>query len=274
MRIYPILLCFFISSILFPSEIRTAPVKEHDTPYMEQEEKEFQFYPGGKMTIRSKVPGEIRIIGWDKGSVLVQLEKISRGISPEKAESIFEEHPLRVRYNQTSAKIEVEGIPEDPQVLEFNLSIYVPGYKTDLQATLDRGDISVEAVNGWIEASTDEGRLEVVSLSGYYSGSTRKGDIRVELSGPRWRGLEMGAITQLGMIDLVLPEDYSASLQVETLDGSVIVDYPPQIIDGELVPLNVGVRKKAQAIDESIGTGGAPIKLVSQAGDIRLSRKE
>ena len=58
------------------------------------------------------------------------------------------------------------------------------------------------------------------------------------------------------------------------MDGEVTVDYPPRIVDGEPVPLSVGVRKKAQALDSLIGTGGAPITLVSNAGNIRVSKKE
>ena len=84
----------------------------------------------------------------------------------------------------------------------------------------------------------------------------------------------MGAITETGSIDLILPEDYSASLKLETLDGTLAIDYPPQMVDGEPVPLKVGVRKKAQALDASIGSGGAPIKLISRAGDIQLSFKK
>lgn len=274
MRICMIVLGCFLSTALYSQDAAKVSEKDQDAAFRQLEEKEFPFYPGGKMTIASKVPGEVRIVGWDKGKVRVQLEKTYRGVSSEAAKPVFENHPLRVRYNQTSAKIDVEGSPEDSQNLACNLTIYVPGYKTDLQATLDRGDIRVEGVNGWIEASTYEGMLEAVSLAGYYSGSTRKGDIRVEMSGRRWNGLELGAVTRLGAIDLVLPEDYSATLKVETLDGNVVVDYPPQMVDGESVSLNVGVRKKAQAVDASIGSGGAPIKLISQAGDIRLSVKK
>jgi DUF4097 and DUF4098 domain-containing protein YvlB len=273
MRVGLILLSCFLSSALLSQETQIVPEKDPRATYREREEKEFRFYPGGRMTIASKVPGEVRILGWDKGTVRVEAEKVYTGSSSESAKPVFEKHPLRVRYNQTSAKIDVDGHPDDDQTIACNLTIYVPGYKTDLQATLDRGDISVKGVNGWIEASTNEGRLEAVSLAGYFSGRTQKGDIRVEMSGRRWNGLELGAVTRLGAIDLVLPEDYSASLQIETLDGNVLVDYPPQMVDGEPVDLNVGIRKKAQAIDASIGSGGAPIKLISQAGDVRLSAK-
>lgn len=274
MRICLVVLYCLLASAVYPLEALKAPASDQNAPCREQEEKEFRFYPGGKMTVASKLPGRVRIIGWEKGAVRVELEKIARGVSKDEAGSLFEKHPLRVRYDQTSAKIEVDGKPVEDESIEYNFAIYVPGYKTDLKVEIYRGAISVDAVNGWIEVSTGQGPLEASSLSGYYSGRTRDGDIRVEMSGTAWRGLELGAVTLAGSVDLVLPEKYSASLQLETLDGNVLVDYPPQTVDGETVPLKVGVRKKAQALDASIGSGGAPVKLISHAGDIRLTRKK
>ena len=273
MRICLILLCFLTLTTGFAQEVSEISSKVQEDAYKKLEVKEFRFYPGGKIAILSKVPGNIRIIGWEKSEVRVELEKIARGISVDRAKSLFEKYPLYVRYNQTSAKIGIEGSPSQLDDLEFNFEIYVPGYKTDLKATLDSGGISVGEVNGWVEVSTGQGRLEAMALSGYYSGSTQDGDILVEMSGRRWRGLELGAITQTGSIDLLLPDDYSASLQLETLDGNLTVDYPPQIVDGEPVPLNIGIKKKAQSLDASIGSGGAPVRLVSQTGDIHLSVK-
>ena len=267
------LFCLFASSNLSAQE----PLNKADAPdnsYVEREEKQFQFYPGGKMQIVSEVPGFIRIIGWKKGTVRVQSVKTVNGLSPEAARQEIEKHPLRVRWNQTSARIEVEGTPSETVSMEYSLTVYVPGDKTDISASIIRGDIYAEKVNGWVEITSGRGNLGASSMSGYFSGSTGQGNIRADMSGKRWRGLEFGAITREGSIDLQLPEEYSAALKLETLDGKVIVEYPPRIIDGEPVPLAVGIRKKAQALDALVGAGGSPVKLVSHAGDIRLSLKE
>jgi DUF4097 and DUF4098 domain-containing protein YvlB len=266
---------FFLFAQSLPSqELPNTAAKAPDDSYTEREEKQFQFYPGGKMQIASEVPGFIRIIGWKKGTVQVQALKTVSGLSPEAARQEIEKHPLRVQWNQTSARIKVEGTPAETVSMDCDLTIYVPGDKTDINASIIQGDIYVEKVNGWVELTSGRGNLGMFSMSGYFSGSTGKGNIRVDMSGKRWRGLEFGAITREGSIDLQLPEEYSAALKLETLDGKVLVDYPPRIVDGEPVPLAVGIRKKAQALDALVGTGGAPIKLVSHAGDIRLSLKE
>jgi DUF4097 and DUF4098 domain-containing protein YvlB len=274
MRACLLLLNLLIASSLFPQEAAITAMRDPEAPYVEREEKQFQFYPGGKIQILCEVPGNVRIIGWKKGIVRVEAEKLAFSLSPEKAEAAMTQLPIHVRYNQTSAKIQVEGTPADGAVIEYNLTVFVPGDKTDINTTISQGDVFVGSVNGWIEVTTGQGNLEISALSGYFSGSTDKGDIRVEMSGRRWRGLECGAMTRMGSIDLQLPGDYSAGLKLETLNGNVTVDYPPRIVDGEPVPLSVGIRKKAQALDASVGDGGSPVKLISRLGDIRLSLKE
>lgn len=266
------LICLFTSNLL-SQELPNALAPEAVDSYIELEEKQFRFYPGGKMEIVSIAPGSIRVIGWKKAMVQVEVEKIVYGLSPELAKQEMEKYPIRVRYNQTSSTIQVNGNPEEAGSIEYNLTLYIPGDRTDLKATIIRGDIYVEKVNGWVEITTPQGNLGVSSMSGYFSGTTDFGDIRVDMSGRRWRGLEFGAITRMGSIDLMLPENFSAVLKLETKDGEVTVDYPPQIIDGEPVPLAVGIREKAQALDSKVGDGGPPITLVSKAGDIRLSKK-
>ena len=266
------LYCLTVSS-LFAQETPSTETAAQDAPVVERGEKQFQFYPGGKVLIQSTVPANVRIIGWEKGSVLVEFEKIAYDLTPEKAKLVFEQLPVRIRYNQTSTKIQVEALPPEGVSLEYNLTVHVPAYRTDIKTELLRGDYSVEAVNGWIEVATKQGNLRMASLSGYFSGSTDKGDLWVEMSGKRWEGLEFAAITQQGAIDLLLPGGFAAALKLETRNGTVTIDYPPNTVDGEDVPLKVGIRDKAQALDSDVGGGGSPLKLVTRAGDIRFSLK-
>jgi DUF4097 and DUF4098 domain-containing protein YvlB len=75
-------------------------------------------------------------------------------------------------------------------------------------------------------------------------------------------------------VQLLLPGKYSAALQLETRDGKISVDYPPQVVDGETVPPEIVTSKNAQSLKATVGDGGAPIKLSTNSGDIALSRKE
>ena len=111
-------------------------------------------------------------------------------------------------------------------------------------------------------------------MSGYFSGSTQRGDIYVEMSDIRWRGYEFAAMTQQGSIELKLPVDYSAGLQLTTQDGKITVDYPPREVEGEIIPPEIVVKKNAQSLTAAVGDGGAPIKLATASGNITLSKRE
>jgi DUF4097 and DUF4098 domain-containing protein YvlB len=276
MRIYTIAVaCLLISRIQSQDLLQKDPASAQE-PYVEHEEKQFNFYPGGKIEVAAGVPGNIKIVGWQKGSVELKAEKIAYYTPPGRAKDLIAQFPIHVRYNQTSARILISGPAArgtNASGVEINLTIYVPKDKTDLSARLVKGDFDIESVNGWIEVTLQEGSLNTKSLSGYFSGSTQRGDIRVEMSGNRWRGLEFDALTQSGLIDLLLPVDYSAALQLQTHNGKVVVDYPPQVVDGEPTPPQIVIKKNAQSLSAAVGDGGAPIKLVTYSGDVSLRKQ-
>jgi DUF4097 and DUF4098 domain-containing protein YvlB len=260
-------LLLFLQLLLLPGGLHG---QETPAPYVERVEKQFAFYPGGKLEIVAEVPGSIRIVGWQKAIVRMEAERIAYYLSPEKAKELLGKNPVRVRYTQSAVTIRNPGLAESGLAAEINYIVYVPGDKTDINVKMLQGDFAVSRVNGWIEAAVREGSLEAKSVSGYFSANTLKGDITVEMSGNRWQGLEFAAATQLGSIDLHLPIDYSAAIQLETRNGKITVDYPPQEVDGELQPPDIVIGKTAQSLKASLGRGGAPVKLATAAGDISL----
>ncbi len=273
MRFFPVILAVLMFPNLRAQEPAAVAPPAAQTPYVERQEKEFSFFPGGKVEIAAEAPGNLKIVGWSRGSVKMEAEKIVYYLSPEEAKAEIQKSPVRVRYGQTSSTIRTT--PSPSAKMEVNLTIYVPGYKTDINAKMSRGDFAIEGVNGWVELSVlTEGSVEAKSMSGYFSATTPHGDIEVAMTGPRWNGLEFAAVTQSGSASLVLPAKYSASLQLETRNGKISVDYPAQEVEGELVPPEIEIRKTSQVLKAAVGDGGAPIKLITFAGDIKLSKKE
>jgi DUF4097 and DUF4098 domain-containing protein YvlB len=273
MRLFLVLMFCLVIPDLQARQAPQTPASSPQAPYVEREQKEFSFYPGGKIEILAGVSGSLTIVGWQKGSIRLEAEKIVYYDTPENAKASLNQCPIRVRWNQTSATIQTAGSPMGSASMEFNLTLYVPRDKTDIKAMVSQGDFSIDSVNGWVEATVGEGSLEARSMSGYFSFNTQRGDIRVEMSGIRWKGLEFAALTQQGSVELQLPEKYSAALQLETRSGKVSVDYPPQVVDGEETPPEITIHKNAQSLKASVGDGGAPIKLVTYSGDVTLSRK-
>jgi DUF4097 and DUF4098 domain-containing protein YvlB len=242
-------------------------------PYVEREEKQFNFYPGGKLQVTAGMPGSLRIVGWQRASIRLEAEKIVHNLPPESAKALIGQYPIKVQWNQTSATIRSIGPPPNAATMEANITLYVPAEKTDITANVSKGDLAIDGLNGWVEATLGEGSLEAKSLSGYFSANTQHGDIYVELSGNRWKGLEFAASTQRGSVDLKIPAEYSADLKLETRKGKLTADYPPRLVDGESVPFQIRGRKNAQSLVAAVGEGGAPIKLFTADGDVRLSKK-
>lgn len=272
MRFYTVLFCCLLIPNLFPQDSSQPRSPSPQAPYVEREEKQFNFYPGGKIDISAGARGSVIIIGWQKAVVHVEAEKVAYYLSEEQAKTEIQRSPIRVRWTQTSATIVT---PASAASIEINLTVHVPSDKTDINAKINHGDFSIEGVNGWVEATImTEGSLEAKSLSGYFSGTTLRGDINVEMTGTRWRGLEFAALTHNGSAHLQIPEQYSAALQFETRNGKILVDYPPQVVDGEPTPPDIVIRKNAQSLKASVGDGGSPIKLATYSGDVSLSKKE
>jgi len=250
------------------------PGPESRPVYNDTYEREYRFYPGGKIGISMEVPGSLKIIGWERGLVRVEAEIKVRSLADEKARGLLEKSPVRVRYNDaaTTSTIQVAETPELKGLLEVNLTVRVPGARTDITTQVKKGDFTISAVNGWVEATLAEGNMDMTGINGYYSVKTLKGNISANLSGNRWNGQGFTAVTQDGSVDLILPEKYSATLQLDTRNGEITADYPSQEVEGELIPVEAVVKKKTQQLRVRVGDGGAPIRLGTQSGDVSLRK--
>jgi hypothetical protein len=251
--------------ITAPSEI---------APYVEKQQRQFPFYPGGKLQITTGIPGNVKIIGWEKSSVQLEVERIIYYLPEDQAKLISTKYPLHLTWTQTNAVVQTSGPIGSEAKMEMNLTLHVPQSKTDVNAKVLQGDFAIEKVNGWIEATLAEGNIEAVSMGGYFSATTQRGDLSVEMAGKRWVGHDFSAVTQNGSIRLALSADYSAALSLETRAGEITFDFPDQVLDGETVPLQVVSKKKtAKFLAASIGGGGAPLKLLTHLGNIELVAK-
>jgi hypothetical protein len=274
MRFFPILIFSLFVPALQAQEPTQVPAPSAKAPVVERQEREFKFYPGGKIGVTIGVPGSLKIIGWKKGSFRMEAEKIVYYLPAEEAAELLKKSPIRLRHTETSITIQAPVTVPPPANMEINITLYVPRDRTDCKIGIDRGDFYIEFVNGWVEATMKEGSVDAKSMAGYFSANTLRGDIHAEMTDNRWRGYEFAAMTQSGSIELKIPTDFSAALQLETRDGKITVDYPPQEVEGEIVPPEIIINKTAQSLKATVGDGGAPIKIATASGDVKLSKNE
>ncbi|MBP1600029.1 MAG: hypothetical protein H6Q06_180 [Acidobacteria bacterium] len=263
-----------------PASLFQEPAGEQEAPYIERTQKQFVFFPGGRVELTLGVAGNVRIVGWQRPAVVVEMEKIVYGMPQEKAKALLSEFPIRVKWTQSAATVLAPAaVPKNPSpklvtpAIEINITMYVPKQRTDLKLLIVKGDLAVEDLAGWTEATLREGSMEMRGISGYFSGLTDAGDIEADMLGKRWDGYGFTAVTQRGKVLVRLPEEYSAALQLETRDGALSVVYPEQLVDGESVPLTAVTNKNARSLSATVGSGGAPIKLVTMKGEARLESK-
>jgi hypothetical protein len=249
------------------------PAAPPPPPYVEQNEKQFSFYPGGKIEITATVPGNVKVIGWQRSSIRVEIEKIIFNLAVDKAQELSAAFPVQVRWTQISATVTAAGPPKAAATMEVNLTIYVPKTKTDVKVKMLQGDLGIGQINGWVEANLTEGSVEAKSLSGYFSAITKRGDVLAELAGKYWEGHSFTAVTHQGAVELHLPLHFSAALQMETRNGALKIDYPAQEIDGQDTPLTAVAHKGGHSLKATVGDGGPPLSLLTYAGDISLLAK-
>jgi len=248
-----------------PAGQKSTPVM---TPYIEKSEQQFAFYPGGKLEIGAAAPGSFTIIGWSKAEMRVEMEKVFYYLAPGQAQELAQRYPVHITRTQTSAKITTTGSRKPEATMEVNFRVYVPMEKTDLNVKMIKGDLSLATMNGAVEVTLEEGNVEILGMAGYISILTKQGDLKVELSGKRWIGYGVTAATRKGSVDLSIPLGYAAALQLQAKDGKISLDYPPQIIEGESIPLQVLAKNRSQTLSAPIGGGGTRIMIVTVVGNM------
>jgi DUF4097 and DUF4098 domain-containing protein YvlB len=245
-----------------------------ETPYIERGQRNFSFYPGGKIQINAGAPGSIKVIGWKRSSVLVEIERIIHGVDLEAAKVLSVKYPLQLRWTQTLGTITTVALPPGSVPMEMNLTLYVPKDKTDLKVQMSRGTFAVGSLNGWVEATLLNGSIMAKSVTGYFSATTKVGNIEAEMTGTRWEGYGFTAVTQMGDVELRLPQDYSAALQLETRNGNLKVDYTQTLPEGDPEPLVSAEKKNSRSLAGKLGTGGSQIRLMTMVGDIHFDKVE
>lgn len=220
-------------------------------------EKEFhQSYPltaGGTFELQN-VNGPVEIQGWDKNEVEIDAVKVAK----EKASDI------------DRVAIEVEAKPDDVAVttrypqnegveVAVMYTVHVPhGARVERLATVN-GTLKVAGVDSVAELRTVNGNIEVYEGGGGVHAHTTNGNVHLELL----RCLDekgMAAETTNGSVELAVPETMQANLEARSLNGSFYSE----------LPLSLESSLKPREMRGKFGKGGAPIRLNTVNGGIRI----
>ena len=117
-------------------------------------------------------------------------------------------------------------------------------------------------VRGRIEFDTKNGAVRLARIAGDVNGATFNGALHVELAGSSWEGRQLEVSTKNGAVSLAVPQNYSAHMRTETVNGGINSDFPV-IVTGSLRP---------RTLDVNLGSGGPLIHVSTTNGAVRLQR--
>jgi hypothetical protein len=208
--------------------------------------------------------GGITVTGWDREEIKLVAQKKAAAITDEEARELASQVQIVTEEKSRTIDIHAEG-PEKQEDTFWSVcfDLLVPR-RSNLDLRTAFGGISIEEVSGDMRFTTKFGGLALSKVSGTVVGQTHFGGVDLELDGDRWEGERLDVTTKFGGITARLPKDYSATLEVGTSFGSLDSDFPITV-QGRL-----GWAKRIKA---SLGSGGAPIRLVTEFGGISIKER-
>lgn len=220
------------------------------------EVREFTLRDDGSLSVDAKPNGGIEVTAWDRNEVRVLAKVVSRGRSEARAEDLASAVSI-----ETGGTIRADGPKtENNESWSVSYRISVPR-NTDLDLSSTNGGVGVEGVNGDIDLQTTNGGLSLRDLSGDVRARTTNGGVSVELSGSRWEGSGLEAVTTNGGVVLSIPEGYSAQLESGTRNGGFDIDFP--------ITVSGRVRR---SLSTELGSGGAPVSVRTTNGGVQIRR--
>lgn len=221
------------------------------------EVRESTLAPTGALEVGARPNGGIVVQGWDRDEVLVRARVRTEAPSEADARALAGEvavvaEPGRVRSQGPRTR--------DRRQWSVSYEVFVPR-RTDLDLASTNGGLRVAGVEGRMELSTTNGGIALEEVGGAVRGRTTNGGLDVRLAGSRWNGSGLDLETTNGGVTLTVPENYSARLETRTVNGGTEVDFPITV-QGRI----------GRRLEADLGSGGAPIRVETTNGGIRLRR--
>ncbi|MFO7695220.1 MAG: DUF4097 family beta strand repeat-containing protein [Vicinamibacterales bacterium] len=266
--------------------------------YSVREEKTFTV-SGAPQLALSTFDGSIEVRGWDRGEVVVEVEKVG----PDQA--TVERIQVTATRNGDAITIDVRkpspfertGMRRTPSA---NLVVSVP-LKSAIVARSGDGSISIRRVTGPLDLDTEDGSLRVVDVAGPLVARTGDGDvIGQKMDGQAEIHTGDGVVGLDGVFTALMIETRDGAVEVTarrgsrtdgewdvtTGDGDIRVELPEgfgaeadaRTADGRIRARNLGVEAgdtgrhdhDADAARFLIGGGGKMMRLRTNSGSITI----
>jgi hypothetical protein len=202
--------------------------------------------------------GSIRVHGWTGGDVRVKACIQAAARSDGEAQALASQ----VAITEGPGMIRASGpSSHDHSWWSVSYEVWVPN-ASNVKMEANNGSLVVDQVRGQIRFHTQNGSVRLNDVGGDVEGTTTNGSVTVELAGAGWNGTGMHVETTNGSVRLSLPENFSARLELSTVNGKVHTDFPVTV-SGE-------IQKNMSFV---LGSGGATIEARTVNGSVHIGRR-
>src|SRR5258705_4190757 len=213
----------------------------------------YPLQPGGSLELQN-VNGTVDVQGWDRNEIEVHAVKTAKH-----KESDLERVSIEVDARPDAISIATRYPQNEGVEVAVEYTIHVPhGAKLEHVGTVN-GTLRVAGVDEVDELRTVNGNIEVYGADSTVHARTTNGNVRLELY--RVRGVAGTlAETTNGSVVLAVPADSQADLEARCLNGNFLSE----------LPVEMQSTLKPREMRGKLGQGGAPIKLHTINGGIRV----
>jgi DUF4097 and DUF4098 domain-containing protein YvlB len=217
-------------------------------------DQKFPLQPGGTFELQN-VNGTVEVQGWDRDEVEVHAVKTAK-----EREADLERVTIEVDAKPGAVTVATHYPQNQGVEVAVEYTIHVP-HRAHLErlATVN-GTLRVTDVENIEELHTVNGNIEIFEGAGPVRAHTTNGNIRLEMTRiSDKQGMVAEAMN--GSLVLAIPSDSHANLETRCLNGNFYSELPVAM-ESTLTPREMHGR---------IGNGGAPIRLRTVNGGIRIA---
>jgi hypothetical protein len=226
------------------------------------EVREYTLPGSGSLTVDGGTNGGVSIIGADRSDIFIRACVQAHGKTEEEARAMAKNINI-----QTASVVHAEGSTGGDYSWGVSYRIYVP-HNTNLKLNTHNGGIKISGINASMEFEALNGGIKLSDIAGNVKGRTTNGGIKIDLGGNTWKGAGLDVQTTNGGIIVSMPDNYAAHVETGTVNGGFKSD-----IAGISAPAdreNKYGAPRAVRISTDINGGGAPIKVVTVNGGVKI----
>jgi DUF4097 and DUF4098 domain-containing protein YvlB len=211
---------------------------------------------GGRLSVDAGPNGGVVVRGGAVSSVEISARVQVNAETSGEARALAQQ----LRLVAANGSVRTEG-PASRSGTNWSVTYYITvPQRADLDISTTNGPVGVHDVTGTIRAETTNGPLKLERLAGDVYARTRNGPLTITLAGDRWNGAGLDAETVNGPVRLLVPDTYSAVLEIGTRSGPLSTDFA----------IPVRMLGRSNYLQTTLGSGGAPIRVVTKNGPFTI----